>query len=26
MKPDTLCAVAASALVWLVAFPTIAVN
>jgi len=26
MKPDTLCAVAASALVWLVAFPTIAIN
>jgi tetratricopeptide (TPR) repeat protein len=26
MKPDTLCAVAASALVWLLAFPTIAIN
>jgi tetratricopeptide (TPR) repeat protein len=26
MKPGTLCAVAASALVWLMAFPTIAVN
>src|SRR5581483_7784977 len=26
MKPDTLCAVAASALVWLLAFPTVAVN
>lgn len=26
IKPDTLCAVAASALVWLVAFPTVAVD
>ena len=26
MKPDTLCAVAASALVWLLAFPTLAMN
>jgi tetratricopeptide (TPR) repeat protein len=26
MKPDTLCAVVASALVWLVALPTVAIN